>query len=164
MANNTGWVAGRGQGVTYGSAGFTTTNFNSMIVGGLVVASSAIVNTTALDLYADLSFSLVNGATTMTVASYLSLYILPLNQDGTTYGDASVTNNSTVTPPAPQYLVASVGVPLVASAGTIVGTFRGILLPVGNFKFAISNNTAGAMAASAAAAFNYRTYNESLNS
>lgn len=160
MANTTAWVAGRGQGLTYASAGFTAADFNSLASGSVVVASTAITNTTALDIYADVSFILTMGATTV-AASYMALYILPLNQDASTYGDAIA--NGTAAPSA-SYLVSSVGVKAgVTSTNTIVGTFRGVVLPAGNFKFAIVSNLTVALSATAAATVSYRTYNENLN-
>lgn len=160
MATNTGWIAGRGQGLTYASAGFTAANFNTLAVGSVVVASSATTNTTALDLYADVSFSLTIGSTVTTAASFFSLYVLPLNQDGTTYGDGIA--NGTAAPSA-AYLRSTVGVRVVTANSAVVSTFEQVRLPPGNFKFAIVNN-AVVLNAAAAATVSYRTYNESLNS
>lgn len=159
MANKSSWVAGAGQGLTYGSAGFTATDFNSLAAGSVVVATSAVTNGTALDLYADVSFVFTVGGTT-TVSSYLSIYILELNQDAATYGDSIGTG--TVAPVA-RYLAASVGVKSgVTSGSTVVGSVR-VLMPPGNFKFAIVNNLGVALNASAAATVSYRTYNENMN-
>ena len=160
MANTTGWIAGRGVGLTWTTAGFTAANFNSLANGSVVVASSAINNTTAMDLYADVSFTVVVGGTT-TTSSYLTLYRLPLNQDGTNYGDG-VGNGATI--PAPGYQAASIGViPGITSGANVVGIFVGAILVPGNFKFAIVNNLGVALHTTAAATFNNRTYNENLN-
>jgi hypothetical protein len=160
VANRTSWTAGNGQGLTYGSAGFTAANFNSLASGSCVVAASAITNSSSLDLYADVSFVLTVGGTT-TATSLLVLYILPLNQDGTTYGDGASTGS---TPPVSTYQVSSVLVASgVTSGNTITGTFRGVVLPAGNFKFAIASQLGVALNASAAATVSYRTYNENLN-
>lgn len=160
MANRTAWVAGLGQGLTYGSAGFTATDFNSLANGSVVVATSAITNGTALDLYADVSFVLTVGGTT-TTASFFSLYILPLNQDASTYGDGIATG--TVAPVA-GYLVGSIGVKSgVTTGNTVTGTFRGHVLPPGSFKYAVVNNSTVALNASAAATVSYRTFLENLN-
>ena len=60
--------------------------------------------------------------------------------------------------------MSSVGVKTgVTSGNTVTGTFRGIVLPPGNFKFAIVNNTTVALNATAAATVEYRSYNENLN-
>lgn len=160
MANKTAWVAGSGQGLTYGSAGFTATDFNSLATGSVVVATSAVTNGTALDLYADVSFVLTMGGTT-TAASYFSLYILPLNQDASTYGDGIGTGSVA---PVAGYLVSSVGVKSgVTSGSTVTGTFRGMVLPPRSFKFAIVNNSTVALNASAAATVSYSTFSENLN-
>src|SRR5215475_14109204 len=137
MANNTGWVAGRGQGLTWGSAGFTVANFNSLASGSVVVATTAIANATPLDLYADVSYVLTVGGTT-TATSYMALYILPLNQDASTYGDGTPTGTAA---PAAAYMAGSAGVRSgIASGATITGIFRGVVLPPGNFLFALTNN------------------------
>lgn len=159
-AGTSSWIAGNGQGLTYATAGFTAANFNSLASGSVVVASSAITNTSALDIYADVSFVLTVGGTT-TATSYLILYLLPLNQDGTTYGD-NTANGTTL--PGAGYQVASVQVLSgVTTGNTIVGTFRGVVLPPGNFKWAIGSELGIALNASAAATVSYRTYNENLN-
>jgi hypothetical protein len=160
MAYTTRWVAGGGQGLTYGAAGFTATDFNSLADGSTVVAASAIANGTALDIHADVSFSVVVGGTTVST-SHFNLYLLPLNQDGTTYGDAAATG---ATPPSASYLVSSVGVKSgVTSGNAVVGTFRDIVLPPGSFKFAVQNSTSIALNSAAAAVVSYRTYDENLN-
>lgn len=157
------WGTGKGNsnnGLTWFTAGFTLTDFNSLANGSVVVAASAIGNSTALDLYADVSGSLVVGGTT-TTSSYLSLYILPLNQDGTTYGGGTATGG---TLPVAQYLVATVGVPTgITSGSAVTFQFRGIVLPPGDFKWAVANNLGVALNASAVAAVQNRTYRENLN-
>lgn len=159
MANSTRWIAGGLQGLTYGAAGFTATDFNSLAAGSVVVAGTSLANGTALDLYADVSFVITPNATAAAGSNnYFSLYILPLNQDGTTYGDGIA--NGTVAPQA-SYLVGSCGV--AASATPMKGTVRGVVLPPGTFKFALVNNTTVAMHATSAATVSYRSYGENLN-
>lgn len=160
MAGTSRWVAGGGQGLTYGSAGFTGTDFASLATGSVVVATSAIANSSPLDLYADVSFVITVGGTTV-VNSRFDLYLLPLNQDGTTYGDGVATGASL---PAAGYQVSSIGVKVgVTTGNSVTGTFRGIVMPPGNFKFAIGNQAGVSMNATPAATFSYRTYNENLN-
>lgn len=160
MANRTSWVAGNGQGLTYATAGFTATDFNSLASGSVVVAASAITNSSSLDLYSMVSFILTMGGTT-TASSYMSLYLLPLNQDGTTYGDGIATGS---TLPSASYLVGNVGVQSgITSGSTIVGTFPTIFLRPTNFKFAVASNLTVALNASAAALVKYITFNENLN-
>jgi hypothetical protein len=161
MASTTGWVSGRGQGLTWGSAGFTAANFNSL-ANGSSVSSTAINNSTNLDLYADVSFSMACGGTT-TAASFIAVYLLPLNQDGTTYGANTIAANGTSTAAIPAtYQVGALNVAVGATGTVMAGTFRGIVLPPGSFILALTNNLGVAMNASAAATVQYRTYNENL--
>lgn len=157
MSNTTRWVID----TNWTSAGFTASDFNSLANGSGVLASSAITNSTPLDMLMDVSFSFANGATTTGTGSFFVLYLLPLNQDGSTYGDGYASGS---TSPVASYAVASCLVKNgITSGGTLTGTFRGIVLPPGDFKLAIVNQTAGALNASAAATVKYRSYNENLN-
>lgn len=158
-AGTSSWVSGNGQGLTYGSAGFTASCFNSLANGSGCVTSQ-IDNSTALDLYTDLSFVLTVGGTT-TAGSYFTLYLLPLNQDGTTFGDNT---GSGGTAPQSTYAVGSVLVKSgITTGNTVVGSVRGVLLPPGKFILGLWNNTGIALNAAAAATVSYRTYNENLN-
>lgn len=160
MTATTAWVGGNGVGLTWSSAGFTAANFNSL-ASGSCAGSSQIDNSTALDLYADVSFVVTVGGTT-TTGSYAVLYLLPLNQDGTTYGDGATGGGATL--PSAQYQVGAVNVLSgVTSGSTVTGTFRGILLPPGKFVWVWANQFGVTLNATASATVNYRTYNENLN-
>lgn len=153
------WIAGNGQGLTYGTAGFTASCFNSLATGSGCVGSQ-IDNSTALDLYSDFSFVVTVGGTT-TAGSYFGLYLLPLNQDGTTFGDGTASGS---TAPQGSYLVGTVLVKSgVTTGNTVTGTVRGVLLPPGKFELAFWNQTGISMNAAAAWTGAYRTYNENLN-
>lgn len=144
---------------TWTSAGFTASDFNSLAVGSVVVAATAIANSTGLDLEAEVSFSFEVGATTAATSRF-DLYILPLNRDGSTYGDGVATGT---TLPAPTYWVTPCLVRTgVTSGNAVVGTFPRVLLTSANFKFAIANQ-AVALDSTAAAAVEYRTVNRNLN-
>ena len=157
MANTTRWVLD----VAFTPASFLAADLNSLASGGGALSTSIVTNSTTLDLYCDVSFVVAVGGTT-TTTSYLTLYLLPLNQDGTTYGDGYA--SSTTTQPVGGYTAGSIGVkPGVASASTVTGMFRGVILPPGNFKFALGNNLGVALYTTAAITMKYRTYNENLN-
>lgn len=148
------WKAGTLQGLTWGTAGFST-EVNSVINGNAVLAANQIDNSTALDQFFDLSVSL-GSITPGAGAPYIGFYLVPLNQDGTTYGDGRFAS-SAAGPPASQYYVGSV--PCVPStAGVITGMVRSILLPPGKFKL-ILYNQAGATLASSANTIQMRSYN-----
>jgi hypothetical protein len=160
MADIAKLVYGTATGSTWTSAGFTASDFNSRANGSVVVATTALDNDTGLDLEAEVSFTVEVGGTT-TTASRFDLYILPLNQDATTYGDGATTGT---TIPAASYWATSCVVRTgVTSGNAVVGTFPRVPLPAADFKFAIVNYTGSALDSSAAAAVQYRTVNRNLN-
>lgn len=142
------------------SAGFTASDFNSRANGSVVVATSTLDNDSGLDLEAEVSFSFEVGGTT-TTASRFDLYILPLNQDGTTLGDGAATG--TTIPAATYWMTSAVVKTGVTSGNAVTGTFPRVPLPAADFRFAIVNNTGSALDATAAAAVQYRTVNRNLN-
>lgn len=159
MANITKQIAG---GVSaYTTMGFTAADFNSLANGSTVVASSSITNATNLDLEAQISFVITNGATTTTSGSSLIFYGLELNQDGTTYGSGAV---SGATVPASHELLTNANILSGRTSGqTLTGTTDWFQLPIGEMKFVCQNGTGGAMNATASATFKYRTRNMNNN-
>jgi hypothetical protein len=163
MTSTTAWIGGNLNGtntLAWASASFTAANFNSLASGSAAV-SAAINNSAALDPYMDVSFSVVVGGTT-TATSQMTLYLLPLNQDGTTYGDGNSGGGATL--PNAQYMAApALNVKSgVASGGAVTGTFRGIILPPGQFVLVLANQLGVTLGGAAAAAVQQRTYRENL--
>lgn len=157
MASTTRWIID----TNWTSVSFTAGDLNSLANGGCAVSTSAIANSTALDIYADVSAVVTVGGTT-TATSYLTLYVLPLQQDGTTYGDGAASSSSAQ--PVVTYLSASALVKVGATSGTAVSVmFRQIVLPPGDFVFALGNNLGVALNATAALTMKYRAYDENLN-
>ena len=168
MASTTKLVAGTlGSGLTWATIGFTTTDFNSLANGSCVVASSAVDNSSALDLWGEVSFSFVVGGTTLATSQF-DLYWLPLNQDGTTYGDGTATGS---TPPTASYRVGYASVKSgVTSGNAVTGTFRSLdgpgnqlWLPPGSGKFSVANQLGVALNATASAAIKARFFDLNLN-
>lgn len=151
------WIAGSGQGLTYGSAGFST-EINSLVSGNAVIAASAINNATALDIFADVSVSL-GSVTTGAGAPYIGLYLFPLNEDGSTYGPSGWASSAAGPMPS-QYFVGAIPCGISAT-GVITGTISGIILPPGSFKFGLYN-LSGATLASSANVVDYRSYNRAI--
>lgn len=146
---------------SYTDMGFTATDFNSRVNGGVIVAASTVTNASNLDLYGQISFSVVNGATTTTQASYFQFYAAELNQDGTTYGDGIATGT---TLPAAHQALAIADLPISAGSGaTMTGSTKWFPMPGGELKFVFVNSSGGALNGSAAAVFKYRTFNFNLN-
>jgi len=150
------WIAGSGQGLSWGSA--FSTEINSLANNYAVQSSVVISNGTALDTYMDVSIS-IGSITTIAGAPYLGLYIYPLNQDGSTYGDGRF-SSAAAGPPLTIYYVGQISlIPSVTQAQT--GSFSNILLPPGSFVLVLYN-LAGATLASSSNVIKYRTYNRSM--
>lgn len=157
MASITKWVID----TAYTAATFTAGDLNSLASGGAALSSAAITNTTNLDQMMDVSFVVTVGGTTL-ASSYVTVYVLPLNQDGSTYGDGYA--SSTSTQPSFNYAAGSAGVKIgVTSGSTVTGTVQFISIPPGNFKIAFANNLQVALGSTAALTLKYVTYNNNLN-
>lgn len=79
-----------------------TTELNSLASGNAIMGSTAIDNRTNLDLTAEFSFT-TGGSITPTGTPYVSLYIFPLNGDGTTYGDGRFASSAAGPPTSGYY-------------------------------------------------------------
>jgi hypothetical protein len=142
----------------YVTCGFTATDFNSLGNGFIAImpTANAIDNTVNLDDYMDVSFSLVTGGSTV-AASFFALYLMPLNQDGSTYGDSMTTGG---TLPASSYWQTNSGVRSgIASGVALVGSFPTVWLPRKRFILGIANNLGVALNSAAAAVVQYNTTN-----
>ena len=96
-----------------------TTELNAL-ASGSAVRGPTVDNGTNNDLFGEFSF--VGGAsTTQTGTPFLSLYLYPINGDGTTYGDGRFSAGAAGPPPA-NYFVGYIGT-LATGAGVVTGTF-----------------------------------------
>jgi hypothetical protein len=150
------WIAGSGQGLTWGAA--FGSEVNSVVNGNAVISSVQVDNSTALDVFADVSISL-GSVTTGAGAPYIGIYLVPLNQDATSYGDGRF-GSSAAGPPPPAYWVGSIPCQ-VSTAAVITGEVRGIVIPPGKFKFLLYNQ-AGVTLAASSNTVAYRTYNRQV--
>lgn len=162
MANKVAWVAGAGQGFTWGTL-INSADMASMTTGQSVLSSvSDITNQTALDIYMDVSVRLVIASNTIAAGANIALFLYALLDDGTTYGDGQFTAGTpaSLTPAmAPAGLVP---IPAVASTTNMVGYVQGIIIPPGSFRMAMQNNS-GFSLTSGTQTIKYRTYNLNLN-
>lgn len=151
------WIAGSGQGLSWGSA--FGSEINSLVNTDAVLSSIVIANGTPLDIFADVSIAL-GSITTTSGAPYIGVYLYPLNQDGSTYGDGRFAA-AAVGPPPSQYYVGAI--PLIPSVTQVQeGTLSGIIMPPGSFALVLYN-LSGATLASSGNAAKYRTYNRAVN-
>lgn len=166
-ASRTAWTGGNGQGIASWSSrttAFGTADLTSLASGSSVLSSAtAIANQTNLDLYADISVQMTITSATPTAGGFIAVYVVPLGQDGTTYGDGGLvagTQKVYIPPYAPICTI-----PLVAAATTIMaGTCTNVLLPPEQFEFAVYNFTGLAFSGTAAnSVVSFKTYNLNLN-
>lgn len=139
------WVGGTGVGLTWTAAVGTEVTTTAIANGNAVLSSVVFNNGGAnLDVFADVSISLAS----MTVgagAPFVGIYLYPLNEDGTSYGDGRFTTVAVGIPPS-QYFVGAIQAPS-AAVGVVTGMIRGILIPPGTFKFVFYNQLLATMAA-----------------
>jgi len=164
MANKTAWVAGNGVGLSW-TAAFGTTDLTSLATGSFMLSSaSAITNGTSLDIYADFSVVCTVGSATPPAGSYLGIYLYPLQNDGSTYGDGQATAGSGyahLPAPAP---VGIIPLETVGATTILAGMVQGIIIPPGTFKWGLYNNSGAALSATDGNnTAKYRTYNINLN-
>lgn len=150
------WVAGSGAGLTW-TAAITASVLNSIVNGNAILSDTQIDNSSALDMFADLSMAF--GSITWAAPNYIGVYLYPLNQDGSTYGDGRF-GSSAAGPPAANYWVGNITCPTGAAAAE--GTLSRIILPPGAFKFVFYNQSGATLAGSGANSAKYRTYNRAI--
>jgi hypothetical protein len=115
-----------------GVASVLTTELNALGVASYSNASSAINNSSALNLFDDLEL-VVDFVSAPTAGGYVSVYLLPA-VDGSNYADGS---SSIV--PAAQTLVATIDILATTAAQRL--SFRNVPIPPGLFKYMVANNT-----------------------
>jgi hypothetical protein len=148
------WIAGSGQGLSWGS--LDTTTLNSIANGNAILSGTSIANGTPLDIYADVEVVLASLAAV--APNFVGVYLYPLNSDASTYGDGRFSSSAAGPPPSSYWVGNIVYDP---STGAKQGTLRGIIIPPGTFKFVLYNQMGVAFAASANT-LKYRTYNRSV--
>lgn len=150
------WIAGSGQGLTWGDA-FSAATLNSITNGNAILSDIAITNGTALDVFCDLSIAL--GSAAFVSPNFIGFYLYPLNKDGSTYGDGRF-GTSAAGPPLSNYWVGNIGI--VAATQAQTGALTRIVLPPGSFKFVLYNQGGATLAGASGNTCQYRTYNRSI--
>jgi hypothetical protein len=138
----------------------TMTGFNSLASGSWVKGGTAITGG-LLDQYGRWSFSLKVGGTTV-AGDYLTLYGLPINADGSTYGDG-VSAGATL--PGGQYILGTCFVAAGITSGNVIVGSIPFIMPERSFLFGVANNTSVALSSTASTGgiSNYATFRDNLN-
>lgn len=150
------WIAGSGQGLTWSSA-LNSTELNSLANTDAVLIATQIDNSSALDIFADVCFIL--GSVTSTGSPVIGIYLYPLLEDGSTYGDGRGTGSGSAFIPPAAYWCGNAALP--AGTQALTGIVSRIILPPAKFKFLLYNSAGVALASSGNSVF-YRTYNRAI--
>jgi hypothetical protein len=163
VVSRTAWTAGNGVGFTWSTA-IASSQMTSMANTNVVLDTTDITNqTTALDIFCDISISLIIASSTIAAGANIAIWLAILNQDGTTYGDNKIVTTAGGSAIVPSYAPIAV-IPCFAAATqtTIIGNALGLVIPPGTFRWALQNNSGFALTAGTQTV-KYRTYNTNLN-
>lgn len=135
-----------------------STEVDSLPTLDAVLCADIVSNNSNLDLVMDVSVVL-GSVTTGAGSPYVGIYIYPLNQDGSTYGDGQF-GSQVAGPPSASYLACNIPAP--ASTGApIVGSCMTAIPPI-NFKIVLYNGLLVNMASSGNT-IKYQTFNRQVN-
>jgi hypothetical protein len=164
-ANRTAWTAGNGVGYTW-TAVMAVADMTSLANGNTVLSSNTdITNQTAQDQFMDISGVFTVTSATPPVGAYIGVYLVPLNEDGATYGTGEMTTGSRTINRAPATgLVCSMPIETAAATTIFAWTCSNIPMLPGNFRFAVYNGSGAALSSTNAnSVVSYRTYNINTN-
>lgn len=134
----------------------------SIQLGQAVLSSVQINNAVNLDQFMDVSFSFASYTPSGT--PYFNLFLYPLNQDGTTYGDGRFGSATSAIPPS-NYFIGWAGINPATGVQTgmfsVTGQRSPIILPPGACKLVLYNGSNVNMVAGSNP-IKYRTYNRSI--
>lgn len=149
------WVAGA---VSAWTAAYTSAaTFNSIVSGNAILGDLVLDNTTNLDMFA--AFSFQGGSVTTVAPAYIGLYLYPLNDDASTYGDGRF-GTSAAGPPPSSYYVGNFVFPVGTQA------LKGVIppFPIGPLKYkpVLYNQAGVTLAGSGANTLKWATFNRSV--
>lgn len=149
------WVAGAGSaGLTW--TAITSTELNSAAAGAFKLGTVEVDNGTDLNLFMDLSGK-ITLASAATIGDYITLYLLPKNQDNTLYGSGE--SSGTTSPDSKYYIDRWT---TTSTGTTLSGQTNRIIIPPGKFVLGVTNNCTPAFSATPGSVY-YRVYNYNLN-
>jgi hypothetical protein len=167
MTSRTAWTAGNLFSSFGWNAAFNGSDLNSMPNGDAVLSSIAAFDnsggTTVPDQFLDYSFKFSIASSTIVAGAGIAVWLFYLQQDGTIYGDGSLTAGSQAAVTPGLFGVQSSPLRAAASQTTLVGENASpILLKPAKFILAVQNNC-GFTLSSSGNSFSIRTYNQQLN-
>jgi hypothetical protein len=164
MTSRTAWTAG----LLNSGLGWTSlfgSELNSGIANGSSILSSvSIANGSSLDMFFDVSFEcLLSSGQTIAAGANFVLWLMPLMEDGSTYGDGSLSTTAAAVTPG---LYPKLIMPLRAasSISALYGLNNDPLdMPPGTWAAGFQNNCGFTLNTSGNVA-KFRSYNINLNS
>ena len=164
MTSRTAWTGGNLNSGLGWTSFFNAADLNSLPNNYCVLSSvTAIANGSALDMFMDVSFELAISSNTIAAGANLVLWLFGLNEDGTTYGDASLvagTQSANVPGLFPKLIM-----PLRAASSVtaLYGSNNDpLIVPPGTWLPVLQNNSGFTLSASGNAG-KFRSYNINLN-
>ena len=107
---------------------------------------------------------LSTGSATPAAGAFLALYLVPLLDDGVTYGDGELTSGGTMARAYPFPPAGTIALESAAATTLLAGFVQGIVIPPGSFRFALYNGSGIGLSATAGNNIvKYRTYRLNLN-
>lgn len=142
------------------SVTFSAGDLNTLAVGGGALSTSVYTNSTGLNVFCIASLVVTVGGTTA-AGGHLDVYALPLNQDGSTYGDGYASSSSTV--PTSTYFKRAIQPKVgVTASNTVTGETTPFVLAPTDYKFALGNQSI-VLSSTAALTFKITTFVTNLN-
>jgi hypothetical protein len=160
------WVTGVTSGTWTSAFGVEAASLPNGSAVNSSVSITAGSSTAGYDMFADLALQSVNASIASTVAPYLGVYIFPLNADGTSYGDGTISTSTggTAIIPKQQYYAGALSISTSSSsaaAGLPLGQIDRMVIPPRAFKFCIYNQTGATLPTSVT--MSYQTYNRQVS-
>lgn len=147
------WIAGT---VGLSWATIMSTELNSIASGNAIAATSALDNSSNLDMFADFSIHLASLAGAS--PNFVALLLFPLQGDGSTYGDGRFGSSASLSAAAVPLVYWRGNFSMLAATQAQEGMIEGVLIPRGSFKPVLWNQM-GAAFASSGNTLKWRTYN-----
>jgi hypothetical protein len=167
MTSRSAWTGGNLFSGFGWNAAFNANDLNSMPNGDAVLSSIAAFDnsgdSTAPDQFMDLSVECTISSNTIAAGANFAVWIFYLQEDGSTYGDGSLTAGTQAAVIPGLFLACPIPLRAGSSITNLIGeNLNPLILKPAKFALAISNNS-GFTLSSSGNAVKIRTYNINLN-